>query len=82
MCSMMSFTENFWGHVAVVDPGVQRNPPFCQDIFKVDFVTLKLVFKLFILILAILDYNNTLLSTFNTIPRFNYAAADHCQCHL
>ena len=40
---------------------------------KVDFVTLKLVFKLFMLILAILDYNNTLVSTFNTIPRFIYS---------
>ena len=56
--------------------------PFARMFFKLDFVTLKLVFKLFMLILAILDYNNTLVCTFNTIPRFNYAAANHCQCHL
>ena len=55
--------------------GIQgcKGTPFFARMLKVDFVTLKLVFKLFMLILAILDYNNTLVSTFNTIPRFIYS---------
>ena len=50
-----------------------KGTPLFARMLKINFVTLKLVFKLFILILAILDYNYTLVSTFNTIPCFIYS---------
>ena len=50
-----------------------KGTPLFARMLKVDFVTLKIVFKLFMLILATLDYNNTLVSTFNTILRFIYS---------
>ena len=64
----------------MADPGGGGGIQGCKGtslfarMLKVDFVTLKLVFKLFMLILAILDYNNTLVSTFNIIiPCFIYS---------